>query len=143
MNTCNASSLMISADRTPLLNPYNTATPLNLSSCSGSTTYANVFTPLSESWDRQVENFPSFIINVCVEANTVKWDAASPRSILSVPTGGNTHFNILTEYQSISSSNIKNSSTACIDDCKNSKAFYFMLSKSIIGNIHGTLFQQA
>ena len=125
MNTCNASSLMISADRTPLLNPYNTATTLNLSSCSGSTTYANAFTPLSEPWHRQVETFSSFIVSILICANRVKWDAASTHSILSVPTGGNTHFNILTEYQSISSSNIKNSSTACIDDheIKNLKGF--------------------
>ena len=75
----------------------------------------------------------------------MKWNDVAPHVILSIPTRGNTNRNILTEYQSIFSTNIVGAFAARTNDraIQNSKAFYATLSKSVTRNISNTVFRQA
>ena len=71
-------------------------------------------------------------------------ESIAPHGIVSVPNGGNTNCDILTEYQLISSANIEDLLTACTDNhsIQNIKVFYAMLSKSVTGTICDTVFDQ-
>ena len=85
------------------------------------------------------------MVNGIIRANKVKCNAAAPHGILSVPTGGKSNHNILTKYQSIFSANIAYVFVANTNNriTHNSKAFEAMLSNSITGTIHSTVFEQA
>ena len=75
----------------------------------------------------------------------VKWNAVAPHGILSVPPRGNTNLDIITEYQSISSTKISDafSTRTKYFAIKNNKAFYAMLSNSVTRTICDTVFDQA
>ena len=88
MNTRATSVIWTMTAFIPLLSHYNPAKPFGLFSRFGGAVDADTCAPLSEPWDSQVETFPSFIINVCIYDNKLKWNDATPHSILSVPTGG-------------------------------------------------------
>ena len=145
MNTHDVSASITSTACTPFPNPYNPSTSFDLSSQSGETTYDDACSPLSKPWDGQVETFPDFIVNVQICANNMKWNTFTPHGILSVSTWGNINYYILTKYQSISSVNIVDAFATCTDDftIQNSKAYYYMLSKSVTRYIHDTVFEQA
>ena len=98
-NTCATSSVLTSTSCTPLPNTYNPHMPFDVYFQAGSTAYANACASISKLWDGQVETFPSFIVNVRIHADKVKWNALAPHGILSVPTRGSTSSNIITEYQ--------------------------------------------
>ena len=100
---------------------------------------------LSKPWDGQFEQFPSFVVNLLISANQVNWNNAAPHGILSAPTGGNTNFDIITKFQSISSANIAEAFEACTNNhiIQNPKAFYSMLSESVTGKFRNTAFEQA
>ena len=115
MNTRASSAAMMLNVCTPLLYPYNTATPFGLYSWAGST--ADAYTPLSGPLDGQVVTFPSFIVNIFISANKVKWNATAPHGTLSVSTGGNNNPNILTKYQSIFFENTADVLVNRTDDC--------------------------
>ena len=145
MNTRSASSVTTLTACTPFINPYYPDTSFYLYSWSGSTAYAGACMPIYKPWDGQVENFPSFIVNICIRTNKVKRNAAAPHRILSIPTGSNTNCDILTEYQQISSANIKYKFTDHTENCaiQNAKALYVMLSKSVTGTIRDTVFENS
>ena len=145
LNTHAASSATMSTTCIPLLHPYNQAMPFDIFSRDGSTAYANICAPLSKPCYRKIETFPFFIVNIHIRSNKVKWSSVAPHVIISDATGGNTNWDILTEYQSISSTNIEDTFTAHTDNLaiQNSKAFYTILSKSITGKFRNTISEQA
>ena len=117
MNTRAASASRTSTTCTPLLYPYNPATPFDLSSRSVATAYTNACAHLYKPRYVQVQTFPSFIVNIHIHANKVKCNTVTYHGILSIHTRGNINRNILIEYQSISSINIADAFAARTDYC--------------------------
>jgi hypothetical protein len=48
--------------RTPLLDPFDAATPFDLSSRAGSTAYAIACSALNQTWDGMPDTLPSFVV---------------------------------------------------------------------------------
>ena len=144
MNTHAASASTTSTSSTTLINHYNPATPFEIYYRAGSTTYAYACALLSKLWDGQVKNLPSFISNLHIRADKVKWNAVTPHGILSAPTGGNTNHNIITKYQPIYSANTADAFATRTNNraIQNYKTFYAMLYKSVTGNICDAVFEQ-
>jgi hypothetical protein len=144
LNTNNAANAANAAAapppvRQPLLDPFDSNDPFDLSSRAGSVAFAAASAPLDESWDGSVETFPSFIVTLRIRASEVKWNAAAPQGILTF--NGN---NLLTHYHSVTDEDIANAHTARIDPraVQNTRALYKCLKSSITGDLRATVFDQ-
>jgi hypothetical protein len=123
----------------PLLDPFDSNDPFDLSSRAGSVAFAAASAPLDESWDGSVETFPSFIVTLRIRASEVKWNAADPQGILTFNDN-----NLLTHYHSVTDDDIANAHTARVDPqaIQNTRALYKCLKSSITGDLCATVFDQ-
>ena len=82
--------------------------------------------------DGLADQFPSFIITLCIHASKAHWNAASPHSILEI--GGN---NILTNYSNINNAQITATHLMCTNPhmIQNTHAMYKCLKASLAENI--------
>lgn len=134
-----------------VFDPFASDDAFDLSSRSGSSAYATVSSPLDTVWNGDTATFPSFVVALRIRAKEGKWDAAgtvdpvtnittpNPTNILQI--GGK---NILTEYHSISDTEIETAATARTNDraIQNSKAMFSCIKLSIDGDVKSTIFSQ-
>lgn len=139
LNTNNAAAAAAPTVRQPLLDPFDSSAPFDLSSRAGSVAFAAASAALDESWDGSVETFPSFIVTLRIRASEVKWNAVAPQGILTF--GGN---NLLTHYHSVTDTDIETALTARVDPraVQNARALYQCLKRSITGDLRATVFDQ-
>ena len=90
------------ANSAPVLDPFASNDPFDLSTRSGATAYEKVSSPLDVLWNGAVSSFPSFVVSLRIRAREAKWDSAGDTGITEVDGK-----NILTEYHSISDDDIK------------------------------------
>ena len=123
----------------PVLDPYTSAEPFDLSSRAGSTAFANASSALDETWDGTVANFPSFLIALRIRANEVRWDVAGDTGIITIAGT-----NLLTHYHSTTDAAIANAYAARTNDraIQNSKAMYKCIKASISGDLKAVIFDQ-
>ena len=81
------------ANHQPLLDPYTSDIPFDLSSQVGAQAFTNACNILDDTWDGTADAFPTFIVALRVRAREVNWGAQAPQGILNY---GNT--NLLTDY---------------------------------------------
>jgi hypothetical protein len=126
--------------RAPLLDPFASTDPSNLSSRAGVAAYETACSALDEVWDGTPDKLPAFVICLRIRANDVQWNGADPQGILTFGA-----HNLLTAHHTISAADIEAARAACTDDCaiQNSKTMYECLKKSITGDLRATLFEQA
>ena len=119
--------------------PFATNDPFDLSSRVGSNAFLSSSAPLDVIWDGDVANFPSFVVALRLRAKEAKWDAAGDSGILTISGK-----DILTEYHSISTTDIEAARTARTNNraLQNSRAMYSCIKNSIKGDIRDTIFTQ-
>ena len=123
----------------PLLDPYTSDVPFDLSSRAGAQAFTNACAILDDTWDGTADAFPTFIVALRVRAREVNWGAQGPQGIL---TYGN--HNLLTDYHSITQAELTTAFTNRVDDraIQNSKAMYRCIKASITGELKTTVFDQ-
>jgi hypothetical protein len=123
-----------------ILDPFESDEPFDLSARVGSTAFANACAALDDPWNGNVDTFPAFIISLRIRSGEVHWDAPAPRGILTIDG-----HNLLTEYHSITDTEITAARTARVDprSIQNSRAMYKYLKSSITGDLRATVFDQA
>ena len=130
-----------------VLDPFTGGHPFDLSTRSRSTAYDFFSKPLDEPWDGTVDTFPAFIIALRLRASKGKWNAMEPdgttphpSNILSI----NGH-HILTDYHSVSKTNITSAYTTRSDDRANQNAsvLFKCLESSITGDLKATIFTRS
>ena len=141
------------AAHAPLLDPFTTDAPFDLSSCAGSQAFTTACTALDDTWDGTADAFPTFIVALRVRAREVNWGAQPPHGILTfgaVPAEPQNNIeaiqghNLLTDYHHITQAQL----TAAFNDhtdhraIQNSKAMYRCLKASITGDLKTTVFDQ-
>jgi hypothetical protein len=125
---------------TPLLDPFVSTAPFDLSSCAGATAYSTAAAALDSTWDGTPEQLPSFLIALRIRAAKVHWGAADPQGILAYGA-----HQLLTDHHSITAADLETARTTRTDPrtLQNAKALYECLKKSITGDLRATLFDQA
>ena len=123
----------------PVLDPFASTDPFDLSSRAGASAYQLSSSPLDELWDGTVASFPSMVLSLCLRFRECRWNASSPQGILKV--GGQ---DILTNYHSITNANIETARTNRTNSraIQNSKAMFRCLKSSIKGDLKDTIFTQ-
>ena len=123
----------------PLLNPYTSDVPFDLSSRAGAQAFTNSCAVLDDTWDGTADAFPTFIVALRVRAREVNWGAQVPQGIL---TYGNA--NLLTDYHSITQGQLTTAFNNRTNDraIQNSKAMYRCIKASITGDLKTTVFDQ-
>ena len=118
----------------PLLNQS-----FNLSSHAGVAAFLTNCGPLDITWDGLADQFPSFIITLCIYATKAHWNVASPHSILEID--GN---NILTNYSNINNAQITATHLMCTNPhmIQNTHAMYKCLKASLAESLQSTIFLQ-
>ena len=129
----------IPAAPVPLLDPFASNAPFDLSTRSGLTAFTQAGSALDDLWDGTVDKFPSFVIGLRVKAQEVRWNAAPPHGILSI--NGN---NLLTNYHALSEVDIEAARAARVDPraIQNSQAMYICLKSSITGELKSLIYSQ-
>ena len=124
----------------PLLDPFQTNDPFDLSSRAGSVAYATACSALTKIWDGTPDKLPSFIVAIRICAAAVNWNAPAPHGILTYAT-----HNLLTDHHSIAMATLEAARIVRVNPRarQNSKAFYECLKKSIATDVLATLFEQA
>ena len=127
------------ANHQPLLDPYTSDVPFDLSSRAGAQAFTNACAILDDTWDGTADAFPTFIVALRVRAREVNWGAQGPQGIL---TYGNN--NLLIDYHSITQAQLTTAFTNRVDDraIQNSKAMYRCIKASITGDLKTTVFDQ-
>ena len=137
----------------PLLDPFTTNAPFDLSSRAGSQAFTTACTALDDTWDGTADAFPTFIVALRVRAREENWSAQPPHGILTfgaVPADPENNVeaiqghNLLTDYHHITQAQL----TAAFNNrtnhraIQNSKAMYRCLKASITGDLKTTVFDQ-
>ena len=68
-----------------IMNSFESIHPFDLGFRAGSYAFVKASAPLDETWDGTIEQFPSFIISLCIRASEVCWNAPAPKGILDKP----------------------------------------------------------
>jgi hypothetical protein len=84
-----------------------------LGSRAGNTAYVKACSPLDTKWDGSIDKFPSLITGLRDRAIEAKWDAVAPHGIITFTIGA-TDFNLLTQYHSISLTEIESARTLVV-----------------------------
>jgi hypothetical protein len=123
----------------PVLDPYSSTAPFDLSSRAGSTAFSAACAALDDTWDGTIETFPSFIIGLRIRASEIHWNAAQPQGILTIAG-----HHLITHYHSITDAEIEAARVARVDPraVQNSRSLYKCLKSSISGDLRATIFDQ-
>jgi len=148
-NTATAAALQALAAAIAALQPADTSrkiydsfesnNPFDLSTCSSCSAYDKIFSTLDNVWSGEVDNFPSFVVSLKNRAKEGKWDATRDTGTLRIAGK-----DFLTNYHSITDSEITTDQTACndIQAKQNSKAMYTCIKSLIRGDVMDTIFTQ-
>jgi hypothetical protein len=139
LTNCNQQQAVAPA-HPPVLDPFSSTAPLDLSLRVGSTAFALVCAPLDDPWDGTADTLPSFIISLRIRSSEVQWNALAPQRILTI----NGH-HLITHYHSLTDADITAAQAARTDPhpVQNSHALYKCLKSSVTGDLHATIFDQA
>jgi hypothetical protein len=123
----------------PVLDPYSSTAPFDLSSRAGSTAFSAACAALDDTWDGTIETFPSFIIGLRIRASEIHWNSAQPQGILTIAG-----HHLITHYHSITDAEIEAARVARVDPraVQNSRSLYKCLKSSISGDLRATIFDQ-
>ena len=64
------------------LNPFTANSPFDIGSRAGSHAFEKSSATTDTTWNGTIENFPAFLLSLCVCASEVNWGAAAPRGTL-------------------------------------------------------------
>jgi hypothetical protein len=128
------------APRAPLLDPFDTTTPFDLSSWAGSTAYATACSALDETWNGMPDTLPSFVVCLRIRSAEVKWNSPAPNGILTY-----NGLDLLTAHHNITETDIETVRVARTDarSKQNAQSMYECLKTSISGDLRSNLFEQA
>ena len=131
----------------PLLDPFATNDPFDLSSRAGSLAFATACSALDDEWDGTTETFPPFLISLKIRAAEVGWNAAGDSGILRFETGPANApqiLHLLDSYYSLDENVIETARTNRTNNraIQNSRAMYKCLKNSITGDLKSTVFSQ-
>ena len=126
-----------------VLQLFDTSTPFDLSSRSGSAAMAKASSALGSTWDGSIDKLPPFLTALKTRAREAKWNAPAPYGILLYLVNG-TSVNLLSDFHSVPESTIDTDRLARTDPraIQNSRAMFFALSASIDGDLQNTIFTQ-
>lgn len=135
----------------PILDPFASANPFDLSSRAGSNAFTTSCAALDVTWDGTTNEFPSFITALRQRAAECYWDSNSPQGILLFATAAvnvgpaATNRNLLTQHYAVTDAEIAAARVGRSDGraIQNSQAMYHTIKKSISGDIKAMIFEQS
>ena len=129
-----------------VLDPFTGGLHFDLSTQSGSAAYKLLSKPLDDPWNGTVDTLPTFIVAPRLRASKGKWNAMRPNGTTPTPSNIQTikGHHILTDYHSMSTSDIKSAYTNRRDDraIQNTSVLFRCLESSVTSDLKATIFTQ-
>jgi hypothetical protein len=129
----------------PILDPFASPAPFDLSSRAGSHAFASASAALDFVWDGSTAGFPPFVSALRDRASECRWDATAPQGILTFAVGTPAvDKDLLAQHYAVTEAQTEAARIARTNDraMQNAQAMYQCIKKSIDGDIKAMLFDQ-